>query len=95
MLGDDVRDVVSAQAGDRHAGQHQRLRIDFAVDGKGPDLAEGRGADRCRRENGLVQILAGPRVVVVIGHDVHAGADRQQRAGLRHEHEAEEGHQHS
>jgi hypothetical protein len=67
----DVEDVVGLVLND-DGREVERLSVDFAVDGKKIQLAEGRGIHVRRREDGLVGVEACARVVVVVGDGVVA-----------------------
>jgi hypothetical protein len=73
---------------DRHSGQIKRLSVDLAVDGITEELAELRGTDVGRSQLSLVQILARPRQVVVIGNDADLAIPQQgaqeNRVGGKH-----------
>ena len=62
--------VVLAFARDIDVGNVERLRVDVAVHFKGEQPAELRGVDVCRRQNSLVQIRTGARVVELGGQQL-------------------------
>ncbi len=71
---------MGAAAGHLYGGHVERLREDGAIDVIAVELAEGRGPDVGRSEDGLVQVGAGGGLVVAV---------RQER-GLRAEGGCEE-----
>src|SRR5260370_476569 len=86
MLRRDVETVLRANAGNGNIREVEGLRINLAVDHQLTELAElglvhVGGCERC-----LIQVLAGPQIVVVIGRDVDRGrrwSGRRARAASR------------
>ena len=81
VLGGDEDDVVNSLARDRHASHVEGLGVDRAVDRVGELHAEVRRVDVRRVQDRLIEVLAGPRVIVVISEDV-GGRGRQEPPGL-------------
>ena len=75
MLGCDVDDVVNAFSRNAEIGNVKRLRVNLSVGRNNEKLAELVKINVRRRENCLVQVLAGSCAVVVPGKNV----DRENR----------------
>ena len=80
MLGRDVKHVVGPARDIGEAGQIERLSIDFSIDGKRAQFAEGAGVDYRNGQSGLFQVLSGAGDVIVIGHHVNHARGRRRAA---------------
>ena len=78
MLGRHIHNVMSAKAGNRDVGHVKRLRVNVTIDGVRKKFAEAGSADIVGRQNGLVQVLAVPAVVVARGGNAHLSVSRRE-----------------
>ena len=77
MFGGDKQDVMGSLAGNVHARDIQRLRIDVTINAVSKELAEGVGIDVGGSQQRFVQVLAGAGIIVVVGQHI----DLSQRRG--------------
>src|SRR5581483_3067447 len=81
VLSRDKYRVERAAPGNAHVGDIKRLRVHLAVHWKGENFAELGGIHVPRRQRRFVQILPGPRIIVVPGENARGGLSR--KLGLR------------
>ena len=70
MFGGDKDNVVDA-TGDVHISGPKRLAVNVTIDGTGEELTEGGRVHKGRSQTILLDVLARPRDVVVMG--IHTG----------------------
>ena len=70
VLRGDEKHIVGALGGNGHRRGIEWLRVNFAIHGDLEDLSELCRVYVARRQNRLIQILAGASIVIVVGQNI-------------------------